>query len=151
MLKVDSNQTNHMCHITSTHTRDYFLRIWFFSSLSHADSSFMGASDVSHLRKVSYKRTFGMPDQGQTLVRVREPDHWVSSEMTDAPYRATSYSWSCSWSYSWTCAWDKDHDIFNPGSHSNSLSLPRNWYRRESHDLICSDSLGIVPGLIVIK
>jgi hypothetical protein len=26
--------------------------------------------------------------------------------------------------------------IFNPGSHSNSLSLPKNMYRRESHDLI---------------
>jgi hypothetical protein len=25
-----------------------------------------------------------------------------------------------------TCAQDKDHGIFNPGSHSNGLSLPRN-------------------------
>ncbi len=25
--------------------------------------------------------------------RVREPDHWVSSEMRDAPYCATSHSW----------------------------------------------------------
>jgi hypothetical protein len=26
-----------------------------------------------------------------------------------------------------TCTWDKDHNIFNPGSRSNSLSLPRNY------------------------
>jgi hypothetical protein len=25
-----------------------------------------------------------------------------------------------------TCAWDKDHDIFDPGSRSQRLSLPRN-------------------------
>ncbi len=25
-----------------------------------------------------------------------------------------------------TCAWGKDHDIFDPGSRSNGLSLPRN-------------------------
>jgi hypothetical protein len=28
-----------------------FLPIWFFSSLSHADSSFVGASDVSRLER----------------------------------------------------------------------------------------------------
>ncbi len=27
-----------------------------------------------------------------------------------------------------TSAQDKDHDIFDPGSHSNGLSLPRNYY-----------------------
>ncbi len=26
--------------------------------------------------------------------------------------------------------------VFNPGSHSDSLSLPKNQYRREGHDLI---------------
>ena len=51
MLKVVSNQTNHMCHITSTHTRDYFFTYVVFSLLSHADFSFVGASDVSRLER----------------------------------------------------------------------------------------------------
>ncbi len=38
------------------------------------------------------------------------------------------------------CVQDKDHDIFDPGSRSDGLSLPRNWYRRER------DVLGIVQG-----
>ncbi len=52
-------------------------------------------------RKVSYKRTFGMPDQVQTL-DVWESQTTESALRWRAPYCSTSYSWSCSWSYSWT-------------------------------------------------
>jgi hypothetical protein len=52
-----------------------------------------------------------------------------------------------------TCAWNKDHDIFDPGSRSKRLSLPRNKYRRERYVLGIvqgqdHDSLGIVIGQI---
>jgi hypothetical protein len=30
-----------------------------------------------------------------------------------------------------TCAQDKDHGIFDPGSRSDGLSLPRNYYREK--------------------
>ncbi len=89
---------------------------------------------------------------------VREPDCWVSSDMTDALRRTTSYSWTYSWSSSWSCSLnicvqDKDHDIFSPGSHSDGLSLPRNEYRRERCVLGIvqgqnHDSLGVVIGQI---
>ena len=46
----------------------------------------------------------------------------------------------------------KDHDlVFSPGSPSESLSLPRNQYRRERYDLVIiqgqdHDSLEVVQG-----
>jgi hypothetical protein len=46
----------------------------------------------------------------------------------------------------------KDHDlVFSPGSHSESLSLPRNQYRRERYVLGIvqgqdHDGLGVVQG-----
>jgi hypothetical protein len=53
---------------------------------------------------VPYDGTFGTPDQGQML------DVWESQTTGSAlrwlaPYRSTSYSWSCSWSYSWSYSW----------------------------------------------
>ncbi len=76
-------------------------------------------------RKVSYKRTFGTPDQGQML-EVQESQTTESALRWWTRHITPSHSWSYSWSYSWTCAWDKERDIINPGSCSNSLSLPRN-------------------------
>ncbi len=51
------------------------------------------------------------------------------------------------------CVQDKDHDNFDPGSHSDELSLPRNWYRRERYVLGIiqgqdHDNLGVVIGQI---
>ncbi len=67
MLKVVSNQTNHTCHITSTHTFFSFLPVWFFSSLSPCWFFIHGGEWHKPPRKVLYKCTFGMPDQGQML------------------------------------------------------------------------------------
>ncbi len=55
-------------------------------------------------KKVLYKRTFGAPDQGQTL-EVWESQTTESALRWRAPYHSTSYSWSCSWSYSWSYSW----------------------------------------------
>ncbi len=55
-------------------------------------------------RKVSYKCTFGAPDQVQML-DVWESQTTESALRWRAPYRSTSYSWSCSWSYSWIYSW----------------------------------------------
>jgi hypothetical protein len=41
--------------------------VWFFSSLSHTDSSFVAASDVIRLERYSANVLFGAPDQGQRL------------------------------------------------------------------------------------
>ncbi len=67
-----------MCHITSTHTRDIFLPICFFSSMSHTDSSFVGASDVRRLERYHANILFGAPDQGQML------DVWESQTTESA-------------------------------------------------------------------
>ncbi len=45
-------------------------------------------------RKVLYRRTFGAPDQGQTL-DVWESQTTESALKWQAPYRSMSYSWSC--------------------------------------------------------
>ncbi len=47
--------------------RDYFLPIWFFPSLSPCWFFICGGEWGKPPRKVSYKRTFGVPDQGQML------------------------------------------------------------------------------------
>ncbi len=79
MLKVVSNQTNHTCHITSTQMRDCFFTYmvfflikprWFF--IRH------GGEWRKPPRKVSYKRTFATPDQGQML------DVWESQTTESA-------------------------------------------------------------------
>ncbi len=64
---VVSIQTNHTCHITSTQLRDYLFSIKVFSSLSPCWFFIHGGKWRKPLRKVSYRRTFGMPDQGQML------------------------------------------------------------------------------------
>jgi hypothetical protein len=64
---------------------------------------------------------------------VREPDHWVSSEMTGSilfhVILLKLFLKLLLKLFLNTCARDKDHDIFDPGSRSDGLSLPRNWYR----------------------
>ncbi len=67
---------------------------------------------------------------------VRDPDRRVSSQRWLALNCSTSYSWRCSWSYSWSYSWTyvrriKTMTIFNPGSGSKGLSLPRSEYREK--------------------
>ena len=54
-------------YITPTQMRGHFYPIKVFSSLSHDDSSFVGASDVSQFSVLYGYVLFGAPDQGQTL------------------------------------------------------------------------------------
>ncbi len=54
-----------------------FLPIWFFSSLSPCWFFIRGGEWRKPPRKVSYKRTFGVPDQGQTL----DVWHWHSADV----------------------------------------------------------------------
>ncbi len=89
------------------------LRLICFLTLTSSDillkqDNALGPEQWNHLplwckppRKVLYRRTFGTPDQGQTL-DVWESQTTESAMRWRAPYRSTSYSWSCSWSYSWT-------------------------------------------------
>jgi hypothetical protein len=77
-LKVVSNQTNHTCHITSTHTRDYFFTYVVFSLIEPCWFFIRGGDWCKPPRKVSYKRTFGAPDQGQML------DVWESQTTESA-------------------------------------------------------------------
>ncbi len=64
---------------------------------------------------------------------MKEPDHWVSSEMTGSisfhVILLKLFLKLLLKLFMNTCAKDKDHDIFDPGSHSDVLSLPRNWNR----------------------
>ncbi len=78
MLKVVSNQTNHTCHITSTHTRDYFFTCMFFFLIEPCWFFIRGGKWRKPPRKVLYKCTFGAPDQGQTL------DLWESQTTESA-------------------------------------------------------------------
>ncbi len=78
MLKVVSNQTNHTCHITSTHTRDCFFTYMVFSLIGPCWFFIHGGEWHKLPRKVSYKRTFGVPNQGQTL------DVWESQTSESA-------------------------------------------------------------------
>ncbi len=88
-------------------------------------------------RKVSYKCTFGAPDQGQTL------GVW-KSQTTESALRWQMHHIVPRHILELTLEVILEHVlgiktmtwIFNPGSHSESFSLPRNKYRRESHDLI---------------
>ncbi len=96
-------------------------------------------------RKVSYKRTFGAPDQGQML------DVWGSQTAESALTWQTCYvAPRHILELTLEAILDhkigiKDHDlVFSPGSLSESLSLPRNQYRREQY------VLGIVQGQIMI-
>jgi hypothetical protein len=60
---------------------------------------------------------------------MREPDHWVSSEMTGSisfHVIVLKLILKLLLKLFSTCARDKDHDIFDPGSHSDGQSLPRN-------------------------
>ncbi len=63
---------------------------------------------------------------------MRDPDHWVSSEMTGSisfhVILLKLFLKLLLKLFLNTCARDKDHDIFDPGSRSEGLSLPRNWY-----------------------
>ena len=63
---VVSIQTNHMCHITSTQLRDNFLPTWFFFLIEPRWFFIHEGKWRKPPRKVSYKRTFGAPDQGQS-------------------------------------------------------------------------------------
>jgi hypothetical protein len=67
-----------MCHITSTQLRDYFFPIKVFSSLSPCWFFIRGGEWRKPPRKVSYKHTFGAPDQGQML------DVWESQTTESA-------------------------------------------------------------------
>ncbi len=103
-------------------------------------------------RKVSYKCTFGMHDQGQTL------DVWGSQTAESALIWQTRYvAPQHILEITLEVILDhniriKDHDlVFSPGSHSKSLLLPRNQYRRERYVLGIvqgqdHDSLGAVQG-----
>ncbi len=75
---VVSIQTNHMCHITSTQLRDNFFPIQVFSSLSPCWFFIRGGEWRKPPRKVLYKHTFGVPDQGQML------DVWESQTTESA-------------------------------------------------------------------
>ncbi len=74
-----------------------FYPIKVFSSLSHDDSSFVGASDVSQI-SVPYEYVLcGVPGQGQTLDVYQRPDYWVRSRhilrcrlATSLPYHRTA-------------------------------------------------------------
>ncbi len=104
-LKVVSIQTNHMCHITSTQMRDYFLPIWFFPSLSPCWFFIHGGEWCKPPRKLSYKHTFGMPDQGQMLDVWGQHPYNVnptvkihrfttsSSRFTDSIFHPTARNW----------------------------------------------------------
>ncbi len=107
---VVSIQTNHTCHITSTQLRDLFFYLnGFFPHWAYADSSFMGTSVVSCLDMNRYLCTvrwyLWRVRPRSDARRVREPDCWVSSDMTDTLRHSTSYSWTYSWSSSWSCSW----------------------------------------------
>ncbi len=78
MLKVVSNQTNHTYHIKSTHTRDYFFTYMVFFLIEPCWFFICGGKWCKPPRKVSYKRTFGTPDQGQML------DVWESQTTESA-------------------------------------------------------------------
>jgi hypothetical protein len=73
---VVSIQTNHMCHITSTQLRDYFFPIQVFLSLIPCWFFICGGEWHKPPRKVSYKRSFGASDQGQTL----DVWHWHQAD-----------------------------------------------------------------------
>ncbi len=104
MLKVVSNQTSYTSHITSTHTRDYFFTYMVFFLIEPRWFFIGGGEWHKPPRKVLYWRTFGVPDQGQTL-DVWESQTTESALRWRAPYRSTSYSWSYPWSYSWSYSW----------------------------------------------
>ncbi len=120
-------QTNHMCHITSTQLKDYFLTYKVFSSLSPCLLFVRGGEWRKPPRKVSYKRTFGKPDQGQMQ------DVWESQTTESAlrwqmrhiaPRHILEVILEVILEYELgikSMTW-----IFNPGSRSKSSSLPRN-------------------------
>ncbi len=104
MLRLLVNQTNHMFHVTSTHTRDYFFTYKVFFLIEPQWFFICGGECCKPPINVPYKCTFGAPDQGQML------DMWESQTTKSAlrwlaPYCSTSYSWSCSWSFSWIYSW----------------------------------------------
>ncbi len=80
LCSVVSIQTNYMCHIILHSMRDYFFHKG-FSSLSHADFSFVGVSDVRHYKCTvfTFKCTVLMvhPAKGQMLDLYQRPDYWV--------------------------------------------------------------------------
>ncbi len=84
---------------------------------------------------------------------MREPDHWVSFEMTGSisfHIRLLKLFLKLLLKlFLNTCAPDNDHDIFDPGSRSDGLSLTRNWYGLNVLGIVQGqdyDSLGIVIG-----
>ncbi len=87
--------------------------------------------------KVPYKCTIGTPNQGQML------DVWESQTAESALRWQMHYDVPCH-NLELTLEIILEHmlrimtmtKVFNPGSHSNSLSVPKNQYRRETHDLI---------------
>ncbi len=88
-------------------------------------------------RKVSYKRTFGMSNQGQML------DVWEIQTAESALRWPTRYlaprhnlEFTLEVILELVLGIKTMSLVFNPGSLSKSLSLPENYYRRESHDLI---------------
>ncbi len=103
MLRLLVNQTNHTCHVTALIGETIFLPIRFFS---HWATWFFICRGkwCKPPKKVSYKCTFGAPDQGQKL-DVWESQTTESALRWQAPYCSTSYSWSSSWSYSWSYSW----------------------------------------------
>ncbi len=75
---VVSIQTNRTCHITSTQLRDYFFTYMFFFLIEPCWFFVCGGEGRKPPRKVSYKRTFGVPNQGQML------DVWESQTAESA-------------------------------------------------------------------
>ena len=61
------NQTNHTCHVTSTHTRNYFFTYKIFFLIEPQLFFICGGECCKTPINVPYKHTFGAPDQGQTL------------------------------------------------------------------------------------
>ncbi len=84
---------------------------------------------------------------------MREPDHRVSSKMTGSIlfhvillklFLKLLLKLCLN-----TCAQDKDHDIFNPRSRSDGLSLPRNKYGEKDMFLeLSKDKIMIVLELL---
>ena len=77
-LRLLVNQTNHTCHVTSTHTRDNFFTYKVFFLIEPHWFFICGGKCHKPPINVPYKRTFGVPDQGQTL------DVWESQTAESA-------------------------------------------------------------------
>ncbi len=99
---VVSIQTNCTYHVICTQVRNCCFPIYIFSSLSHADSSFMWACDVSPLNlwTVPCIRNFGMPGirpDARHVLKARHLSQTLAN--TEVADRLTSTSTQDCWSW----------------------------------------------------